>query len=418
MSTLLSLNNYYYYRGGAETVFLEHNRLFTELGWQVVPFSMQHPRNLPTPWSEYFVEEIEFGAPYTFGQKLVRIPKTVYSLEARRKLKRLIERVRPDVAHGHNLYHHISPSVLGLLNKRGIPTVMTLHDLKLACPAYNMLTHDGVCERCRGGRLYNVVAQRCIKGSVALSALVMTEAVLHRMLGSYRRCVSRFIVPSLFYLEKFCEWGMPRALFRHVPNFVAVDRYRPQYAPGKSFVYIGRLSREKGLATLIRAAAQARCPLTIVGTGPALEELQRLAVTAEAEVAFTGYLRGEALHEAIRGARAVLLPSECYENAPMSLLEAYALGKPVIGARIGGIPELIRENITGLIFPSGDAAALAAALRELGSRRDAQLAEMGRCGRRWIEEDFSATIYRERILKIYDELGVRGTDKLPVSADI
>src|SRR5580692_10601183 len=156
---------------------------------------MQDPKNHPTPWSRYFIDDLEMQGAYSPLQKLSRLPKVIYSLEARRKLAALIDNVRPDIAHGHNIYHHISPSILGLLKRRGIPTVLTLHDLKIACPAYNMLAPDGVCERCRGGRLYNVLLHRCIKGSTALSAVVMIESVVHRMLGSYRRYVDRFIVP-------------------------------------------------------------------------------------------------------------------------------------------------------------------------------------------------------------------------------
>jgi glycosyltransferase involved in cell wall biosynthesis len=165
MSTLLSINNYYYYRGGAETVFLEQNKLLERQGWKVVPFAMHHPKNMSTPWSAFFVDEIEFGQDYSFAQKLLRAPKVIYSIEARRKLNRLLNQVKPDVAHAHNIYHHISPSILSLLKGRGVPTVLTLHDLKIACPAYHMLAPDGICERCKGGHLYNVVANRCIKGS-------------------------------------------------------------------------------------------------------------------------------------------------------------------------------------------------------------------------------------------------------------
>jgi glycosyltransferase involved in cell wall biosynthesis len=405
MPTLLSINNYYYYRGGADAVFLEHNGMFEEHGWRVVPFSMQHPRNLPTAWSGHFVDEIEFGSNYSLREKLVRIPKVIYSFEARRKLAGLLDATQPDVAHGHNIYHHISPSILGLLKQRGIPTVLTLHDLKIACPAYSMLTHDGICERCKGGRLYNVVANRCIKGSLAMSAVAMSEAVLHRMLGSYERCVGRFIVPSRFYLEKLVEWGKPRELFRHVPNFVDVARHRPDYSPGRSFVYVGRLSPEKGLATLVRATAESGSELSLVGMGPQMQALRDLATQLAAKVTFHGYLRGDALQDAIRGARALVLPSEWYENAPLSILEAYALGKPVIGARIGGIPELIREGETGLGFASGDVAALAAAMRTLSRMPDAAVEELGRTARGWIETEFTADLYRQRVLDIYRGLG-------------
>jgi len=407
MPTLLSINNYFYNRGGAETVFLEHNRMFEERGWQVVPFAMKHPKNLETPWTKYFVEELEFGEQYSIWGKLARTSKVIYSFEARRKLARLLDRVAPDVCHAHNIYHHISPSILGLLKKRGIPTVLTLHDLKIACPAYHMLAHDGICERCRGGRLHNVVLHRCIKSSAALSAIVMAEAVVHRLLGSYRDCVSAFVVPSRFYIDKFVEWGMPRTLFRYVPNFVDVMRYRPQYVPGKTFVYFGRLSPEKGLATLIRAVAAAGSRLSVIGSGPALAETQELAVQLEADVEFLGYRSGDALHEAIRSARAVVLPSEWYENAPMTVLEAYALGKPVIGARIGGIPELIRENETGLSIESTNEAALCAALRDMSERPDAVIEAMGQSARLWVERDFTSAIYQARMIDLYRDLGVR-----------
>jgi glycosyltransferase involved in cell wall biosynthesis len=416
MPTLLAINNYYYRRGGAETLYLDHNCMFEGLGWQVVPFAMRHPENLKTPWSNYFVEEIEFGEPYSFREKVVRIPKVVYSFEARRKLSKLLEDVRVDVCHAHNVYHHISPSILGLLRARGVPTVLTLHDLKIACPAYNMLAHDGICERCRGGRLHNVLVNRCIKGSAALSAVVMIEAIVHRLLGSYTRCVNRFIVPSRFYIEKFREWGMPGVLFRHIPNFVATERYRPAYAPGRSFVYFGRVSREKGLRTLVRAAADARCPLVIAGSGPQLGELRALTADLNAKVEFPGFLSGDDLHSVVRNARAVVLPSEWYENAPMSVLEGYALGKPLIGARIGGIPELIRENETGVCFTSGDQASLTATLRDMAARSDGEIEGMGRRAREWVENAFSPAAYRDRIVDVYRELGVGEGRSLPARA--
>lgn len=406
MPRLLSINNYFYVRGGSEAVYFGHNRMLESLGWSVVPFAMKHSRNLPTPWSEFFVDELEVGGGYSIAGKLARLPKVVYSLEARRRLDGLIDRAPPDVAHAHNIYHHISPSILGLLRRRSIPTLLTLHDLKIACPAYTMLAADGVCERCRSGRLHNVVLNRCIGRSTTMSLVVMLEALVHRLLGSYRRCVDRFVVPSRFYVDKLCEWGWPRSQFRYVPNFVEVKRYAPRPAPGEYFLYFGRVARQKGLATLIRAARGARLPVAVAGDGPDLAAMRRLAASLQVNVAFLGHLSGDALHEAIRGSRAVVLPSEWYENAPVSILEAYALGKPVIGAAIGGIPELIRENETGVCFESGDAAALARALNDMASRRDIEIEAMGREARRWVEEGFTEDHYRQRILALYRELGV------------
>jgi glycosyltransferase involved in cell wall biosynthesis len=408
MTTLLAINNYYYRRGGAEVVYLEQNRMFEALGWQVIPFAMKHLNNLDTPWSSYFVEQIEFGEPYSWRERLVRVPKVIYSLEARRQLARLLDRVRVNVCHAHNVYHHISPSIFSLLHERGIPTVLTLHDLKIACPAYHMLAPDGICERCKGGRLHNVVLHRCIKGSTGLSTVVMIEAILHRLLGTYRRYVSRFVVPSRFYVDKLCEWGVSASLLTHVPNFVDARAYRPEYTAGRGVIYFGRVSREKGLATLIRAAAAVRCTVRIAGAGPELESLRALAAQLGADVTFLGYLKGEALHTAIREARAVVLPSEWYENAPVSVLEAYALGKPLVGARIGGIPELIRETETGVGFQSGDAKSLGDALHRMMNCSDVEIERMGRGARSWVEQDFTTAVYRDRILSIYRELGIDG----------
>ena len=177
--------------------------------------------------------------------------------------------------------------------------------------------------------------------------------------------------------------------------------------PGHAFVYFGRISREKGIATLIRAVAAAGSRLLVIGSGPALAELQELATRIGAKVEFLGYRTGDSLHEAIRTARAVVLPSEWYENAPMTVLEAYALGKPVIGARIGGIPELIREGETGLGFESANEVALTEALRDMSARPDAAIEALGQSGRQWVEREFTAATYQTRMLDMYRDLGVR-----------
>jgi glycosyltransferase involved in cell wall biosynthesis len=151
--------------------------------------------------------------------------------------------------------------------------------------------------------------------------------------------------------------------------------------------------------------AASRSRLSIAGTGPQLAELRVLADELRADVSFLGYLGGDTLHQAIRSARAIVLPSEWYENAPMSVLEAYAMGKPIVGARIGGVPELIQEGVTGLGFASGDVDALAAALQDICGMADSTIEQMGRAARAWVENDFSAEAYRNRLVAIYRELG-------------
>jgi glycosyltransferase involved in cell wall biosynthesis len=207
-------------------------------------------------------------------------------------------------------------------------------------------------------------------------------------------------------LDKLIQWGWSPDKFIHIPNFVALEQYNPCFDTGDAFLYFGRLSREKGLATLIRAAAIVGTPLRIAGTGPDEKVLKDLAVSLDAKVEFLGYLSGSALHAAICSARAVVLPSEWYENAPMSILESYALGKPVIGADIGGIPELIRDQETGFIFHSASEHALAEILQKVAGLSVGHLSDIGRCGRDWVEGTFSREKYRDRMLSLYRTLGV------------
>jgi len=407
-ATLLAINNYHYRRGGADAIFLDQMEIFARSGWDAVPFSMQHPDNLPSEWSPYFVPEIEFGRQGGLLTKIGHGLEIIYSRKARQSLAALIDRVRPDVAHAHNVYHHISPAIFPLLKKRGIPTVMTVHDLKLACPSYKMLAPDGVCERCKGGRIYNVLLHRCMKGSVALSGLVMVETAVHRALRLYRDHIDKLVVPSQFYKQKLMEWGWPENKLVRIPNFVdhAISEQSFTVEEGDYFLFAGRLAPEKGVDTLIRAAARSGKRLRIAGTGPEEAALRALAQRENADVQFLGYLSGRALHQTLAGAKALVLPSEWYENAPVSILEAYALGRPVIGTDIGGIPELIQPGQTGLIVAPGDRDDLARALIAMDLFSASERNDMGKRGRAWVEAEFSRNAFFERTLTLYRSLGV------------
>lgn len=403
---LLAINNYFYRRGGAEAIFLDHISLFEDIGWDVIPFAMQHPENLPSDWSRYFVSEIEYGRESSALTKVKQAAKVIYSREAQRNINALIEAAKPDVAHAHNVYHHLSPSIFATLKQHNIPVVMTVHDLKLACPAYKMLVDGHICEQCKGGHIYNVVANRCIKNSLSLSGLVLVETAIHRLLGLYRNKVDRFVVPSRFYRDKLIEWGWPSEQLIYIPNFVETQHLKPVYEAQDYFLFAGRLAPEKGLVTLIHAASKAGVKLVIAGTGPDEAELHALVKALDADVTFAGYVSGEKLHRLIGEARALVLPSEWYENAPVSILEAYALGTPVIGARIGGIPEMIREGETGWTAEAGNASDLAAQLGKMAELPLAKRNHMGLAGREWILRDFSADAYRNRMLGLYADLGV------------
>jgi glycosyltransferase involved in cell wall biosynthesis len=376
------------------------------IGWKNAFFSMHHPSNVSSEWSEYFVNEIQYGHEYSIAQKIAMASKVVYSFEAQKKISQIVERFQPTIAHTHCIYHHLSPSILSVLKERKIPIVMTAHELKANCPAATMRNNGGVCERCKNGSAINVLLHRCIKDSWAPSALVAIETVVHRWLDSYKSNISKVIAPSRFYLEKYVEWGWPRDKMVYIPNYVDAGKLKPEYEPGTYFLYFGRLSVEKGIPTLIRAASVAKVPLKIVGTGPDEVTLKVLANSLGVEIDFLGYRSGDELHAIVRAAKAVVLPSEWYENAPLSVLESYALGKPVIGARIGGIPELVLEGETGWTFASGDVADLTQVLAQTNLRSTAELINMGRAARDFVAARHTKARYLEQVLSVYGSLGV------------
>ncbi|MGH6850103.1 MAG: glycosyltransferase [Methylocella sp.] len=403
---VLSINTYHYPKGGSEIIYFANAALMQRHGWTNSFFAMHHPSNLPCEDSQYFAEHVDFGAPAPLRKKAAVAARIIYSREARAKLARLVDTRRIDVAHAHNIYHHLSPSVLVELKRRGIPVVMTVHDLKLACPAYTMRNESGVCERCKGGRVWNVAIHRCIKGSVALSGVIMVESAIHKALRIYARHIDRIVAPSAFYREKLIEWGWPAEKLVHIPNFVS-DAAPPAATPGGDhLLYFGRLTPEKGIATLIAAAAASGVSVRIAGRGPQEEELRTLANSLGAPAAFVGFLSGDALWAEVDAARAIVLPSEWYENSPMSVVEAFQRGKPLVGARIGGIPELIEEGRTGWSFRAGDVADLARALTVASDAGESQLAEMSAACRQLVSSRFSEQAYFEAMSALYENLRV------------
>ncbi len=403
MNRLLNVNNYHYRRGGAEVVYFEHAELMQQLGWENAFFAMHHPDNLASDWSGYFVDEIQIERSYTLGEKISKASKVIYSFEAKKKISRLIRDFDPTIAHVHNIYHHISPSILQTLSKHGVPTIMTAHDVKLVCPNNKMLSPKGVCEECKGGKYYRAVVNKCVHGSVPASTIIAAESYLHHALNSYRKYVDRFVVPSKFLINKFVEWGWDANQFLHIPNFAKLDGVTPQFAPGDYFCYFGRLSFEKGIHTLIDAAALSGIHLVVVGSGPLDDIARERAVKAGANIEFLGFKTGIELESIVANSKATILPSEWYENAPLSILESYALGKPVIGAEIGGIPEMIHHGQTGWVYPSGHTEKLAETLKMVEDMPLSRIEEMGRHANHVVKEKYSPQAYQQSMAQLYTQ---------------
>ena len=403
---ILFLNNFFYLRGGSERVLFDEMRLLREAGHQVAIYTRRHEKNEPAEFEEFFPPHLDLESVRPSLKGVGTVKELIYSDVSRRGLREVIRRFRPDIAHAHNIYGRLSLSVLDELRAAGVPVVMTLHDLKMLCPSYLMLNAGQVCERCKGHRYHHAVLTRCHKGSYPASLVYALESCLNHGLGKYRS-VSRFISPSRFLRDKCLEYGWEGEKMTYLPNFIEPPPTQEQHAPGEYLLYIGRLSREKGVGTLLQAYRRLKrpIPLVIVGEGPEREALQREAVDAGLPVTFTGHLSGGALRAARNGARGVVMPSEWYENAPLSLLEAFAAGKPVLGARIGGIPEMIEDGVNGFLFEPRAASSLAESIDRYLSLPDPVLVSMGEAARAKVAQEFAPQRHLDMLLELYLQVG-------------
>jgi glycosyltransferase involved in cell wall biosynthesis len=403
---VLFLNNFFYLRGGSEKVLFDEMKMLKDHGHSADVFARDHEQNEKAEYADYFPPKMETDRLKISPDALRVVRNLVYSKEAQNGIRQVINRFVPDIAHAHNIYGRLSVSILDALSDAGIPTVMTLHDYKIICPSYRMIVGDRICEECKGGRYYHAVVNRCHKGSFAASAVYAFESYFTDLLGKYRRNLKFLISPSEFLRRKVIDFGWDEDQVRYVPNFVHLDEFIPNYQPSDYLLYLGRLSEEKGIVTLINAFSNIRSntiKLLIVGDGPLRGALEQRS-SSDGRIQFTGYLSGDALANATRNARAVVVPSEWYENAPISILEALAYGKPVIGASIGGIPEMVEDGANGYLFTSGSQSELQGALDKLISLPASRIADMGKAGREKAERYFSPVRHYRLLLDIYQEL--------------
>ena len=406
---VLMCNSFFYLRGGVERCFFDLSELLSAHGHEVIPFCMRHKRNRPSEYSRYFVSEIDFPSllqqrtsPVT---KLKALERVLYSHEAKRQIEQLIKDTRPDIAHVQEIDHEISPSILHTIKQFDIPIVQTLHDYKQLCPNTNFVSGEEVCERCRGHRYFHVVLRRCKRDSLSASLLACLETYFQKLLRICERTVDVFIVPSRFLQHKLAEHGFDATVI-HLPNFVDVERFRPCYEISDYFVYFGRLVSIKGVKTLFEAMryVNSSSRLYVIGEGELKETLREYARQhGISNIAFLGYLATQDLIPLVQRAAFTVFPSECYENYPMTILESFACGTPVIGSNIGGIPELVEDGRNGLLFEPGNPWQLADRIQFLLDNPQRAI-EMGRNGRQQVEATNDPQRYYQRIVEIYQRL--------------
>ncbi|SEM27794.1 Glycosyltransferase Family 4 [Syntrophus gentianae] len=403
---ILFLNNYFYIRGGSERVFFGEMDLMRNHGHEIAEFARRHSLDMPSKYSHFFPQDIVTDKISISWDAVRTVKEIFYSVSARDGLDKLISQFKPAIAHVHNMYGRLTTSVLDVLSQRRIPTLMTLHDYKVVCPSYRFMFENHICEDCKGARYYMAVKNHCHKNSFAASAMVAMESYFNEWFNRYKKNVRYFISPSRFLENKLIEFGWPERQIKFVPNFLDLSEFDPNYSAGDYLLYLGRLSEEKGVATLIKAFTQLKNDkpeLVIVGDGPMRKELEEITRN-HSRIRFAGYLSGSALREVTQNALAVVVPSVCYENAPISILEALAYGKPVIGANIGGIPEMIQNGVNGYLFESGNCNDLKNALEYMINLPAAEIEKMGMDARRIVERENSSESHYLKLMDIYQEI--------------
>ena len=344
---ILLANKFYYTRGGDCICAINLEELLKKNGHEVAIFAMDFPKNLQTPWSKYFPSEIRFKPGIGMIEAFTRPFGTS---EVRRKFNMLLDDFHPDVVHVHNIHSQLSPIIVELAHQRGIKVVWTLHDYKLLCPRYDCLRNGTeVCEECFADK-HRVVKYKCMKNSCIASMLAYWEAMRWNR-QRLEASTDIFLSPSSFLAKKMKQGGFDKSKIHILCNFIDVEKtIRHEYNKQDYYCFIGRLSHEKGVATLVEAARRLPYKLKIIGGGLLMDELKTLAVGTNIE--FVGYKQWSEIKELVGCARFSVIPSEWYENNPLSVIEAQCLGTPVLGARIGGRPELIEEGESGMLFES------------------------------------------------------------------
>jgi glycosyltransferase involved in cell wall biosynthesis len=368
---ILQVNKFHYLRGGAENYYLELSKKLIERGHQVANFSTIHPQNESSKWSPYFVSSLDFSA--LKFKDYFKLPfRMIYSLEAKRKFKSLINEFSPDIIHLHNIYHHLSPSIIDVAYKKNIPVVLHLHDYKMICPNYQLYNGKNYLWNCCGNKSWNCFREKCFKNSYMQSFLVSLEYYIHhRILNIYRKKISLFIAPSEYIRSTLIKYNFNANKIQHIGNFVLPEKFKkPNLENSKHLLYFGRLSVEKGIDDLLRALKvnKLNLPLKIVGDGPEMSKLKKLSndLNLSKQVEFTGALFGGKLNEIMDGAKAILIPSVWPENMPFSLLESLARGKIVLASKVGGLPEIIKDGENGFLFSPHNIDSLSQAIDKLG----------------------------------------------------
>ena len=363
---ILMINKFLHPNGGSETYIFKLGEYLQSTGHEVQYFGMEHEGRRVGNARNVYTTDMDFHGGSKLSKCLYPL-KTIYSVEARKKIRQVLDDFKPDVCHLNNFNYQLTPSIILEIvkwrqkEKKSCKIVYTAHDYQLVCPNHmcnNPANHEN-CEKCLGGHFFSCIRGRCIHGSIAKSAVGAAEAYFWRWKGVYQYidtiiCCSGFMKKKLDTNKLFAEKTV--ALHNFIERAKAKATEKGDYV-----LYFGRYSWEKGIRTLLEACrALPDISFVFAGSGEYENQIEEVP-----NIENVGFQTGEKLDMLIRRARFYICPSECYENCPFSVMESQDRGTPVLGANIGGIPELVEENVTGRLFESGNPEDLAAKIREM-----------------------------------------------------
>lgn len=409
---ILLINKFLYNKGGDGVSTLATGKLLTKKGHKVYYFGMKSQYNEKYQYSDYFVNNIEYDKIMSFKNKISAVVNIIYSYEAKKKLQKMLNIIQPDIIHLNNFAHQISPSILHTIKKYKIPVIMTCHDYKLVCANYLMYNKSKVCEKCKNGKYYNCLINKCIKNSYLKSFINTIEMYFHHDILHIYDNINFFMSPSIFLKQKIKYMGFNKNNVVNLPNFININDYEPYYNNSETyFCYIGRLSYEKGIITLINSIKNIDIKLNIIGEGPLSEYIKKfLRQNNINNVFLLGYLKGDNLKKEIKNSIAVIVPSEWYENNPFTVLEAFAFGKPVIASKIGGLSEMVIDNETGYTFEPKNEIDLNSKICKMISNKHNVYA-MGKKARKFVEENFNSEVYYNKLLAIYKKVMLKQNEE-------
>ncbi|WP_054939099.1 glycosyltransferase [Paenibacillus ihuae] len=352
MKRVLLIHNYYQQSGGEDKVVAQEAELLRSRGIEVQIYSVHND---------------DLKNQGTAG-KVKTALSAAWSPSAYKKIKQQLLDMKPDVVHVHNFFPLISPSVYYACNRMGVPVVQTLHNYRLLCPAATFLRDGSVCEKCLHGSLIHSVINGCYRGSKVETLPVVSMIAMNQLLGTWNNKVDRYIALTEFSRNKFVEGGIPAERITVKPNFISTVAHStvPETGAGKYMLYVGRISAEKGVKNLLKAwsgLANKDCTeLLVVGDGPEKEKLEDQY--SGGSIHFLGNQPGEKVLELMSEARYLVVPSIWYEGFPMTIVEAYSVGTPVLCSRIGSLQEIVPEGVTGFQFAHDDIGNMASVLRQ------------------------------------------------------